>query len=119
MWWIRKDKNNREAMKDKDKSENEIIAEFMGYSQETQRNDAWCRDFEWNWSSLMPVVEKIESLGFAAIIMCDSCCINRTYNRLTKNYSQINALEETKIKATYKAVVEFIKWYNQNVRDNG
>ena len=60
---------------------------------------------DWNW--LMEVVEKIESLGVVVEIRDNVCYIETTP---IDYYSE---LEETKIQATYKAVVEFIKLYKQ------
>ena len=69
---------------------------------------------DWNW--LMPIVEKIEQTeinkfgsGCQVTIMNNSCSI-------LSSLSGINILlrvDKTRIKATYKAVVEFIKWYNK------
>lgn len=72
----------------------EDLFRFMGYNY---HND-------WNW--LMEVVEKIESLGVVVEIRDNVCYIETTP---IDYYSE---LEETKIQATYKAVVEFIKWHN-------
>lgn len=89
---------------------NKIIAEFMG--------PEWHKDFfkdvciistsnisykfntSWDW--LMPVVQKIgdEYLNTP---------FDETYSNLTEHYENIWTIEDT-----YKAVVEFIKEYNQN-----
>lgn len=61
----------------------------------------------WDW--LMPVVEKIESLYYEVYIDGCSCEIS------TSGYEWVThceCLEKTKIKATYKACIEFIKQYN-------
>lgn len=58
----------------------------------------------WDW--LMPVVEKIESSGFNVLIEDNFCRIGQEL--------QVKATTMTKIESVYKAVVEFIKWYNQN-----
>jgi hypothetical protein len=65
-------------------------------------------DTDWNW--LMPVIRKIEELGNDVLI--------------TTNYIQISFDEgeqfividdlNIKIDSVYNAVVEFIKWYNEN-----
>ena len=108
---------------------NKLIAEFMGVYQDdkgcwgftnTKEHHRWHTDrfldathydTDWNW--LMEVVEKIESLG--------------NYINITGTYTSIGAIEQknrlffiekdslnNKIEAVYKAVVEFIKWYNKN-----
>jgi hypothetical protein len=113
---------------------NKLIAEFMGFENHLKNNGVtkvyidnkeyiqnWeCFNKEknvlitpiemkfhsdWNW--LMEVVEKIESLKVIVEIRENVCYIETS----SKNY--YSELEDTKLQATYKAVVEFIKWYNQ------
>ena len=59
----------------------------------------------------MKVVEKIESLqnenGYIAQVN-----ISSNYCEIILNNSIIEVEEKTKIEAVYNAVVEFIKWYN-------
>jgi hypothetical protein len=68
---------------------------------------------DWNW--LMAVVNKIETIEFN-IWGKLSMSVNRVYIQEfwgvegIKGYGQ----SKTKIEATYKAVIEFIKWYNRN-----
>lgn len=96
---------------------NVLIAEFMGYQTYKFRNltfvfysennhraesDLHYHDF-WDW--LMPVVEKIESLSSNQNVI--------DWSRQSKNIFDIK-LTESKIEAVYKAVIEFIKWYNEN-----
>ena len=70
---------------------------------------------DWNW--LMEVVEKIESLE----IFDRMGRFNINTKNFDENYTSfitdkdedfIQCEGETKIKAVYNAVVEFIKWYN-------
>lgn len=88
----------------------------------------------WDW--LMPVVEKIENISigrFAKQIKMDDCApIDgyfwfKTSKDIIRIYANVyywnpeydiegltqNFEGDTKIEATYKAVIEFIKWYNQ------
>ena len=60
---------------------------------------------DWNW--LMEVVEKIESLGYRIEIVKHIC---RIY--LSNKETIIISENIPKIEAVYSAVVEFIKWYN-------
>lgn len=101
---------------------NKIIAEFMGMKPHDKNeldgfwtNTIKAHDFDnvmnlkfhsdWNW--LMEVVEKIESLGnFNIGIEFANCTISGTFNKSITN--------ESKIKAVYKACLEFIKWCNEN-----
>lgn len=61
--------------------------------------------FHESWDWLMVAVEKIErGLGYAVKICQSDCSINDP---------QIYEFGETKIEATYNAVLEFIEWYNE------
>ncbi len=76
----------------------------------------------WNW--LMPVVEKIESIDVGEILngkgqgyknqfkIWSNACLIEPSNWGGPLIKQICA--PTKIEAVYKAIVEFIKWYNDN-----
>jgi len=69
---------------------------------------------DWNW--LMEVVDKIESLNDGAydvnILKNGTEIIN--YSETTIVISNVcNISYENKIEHTYSAVVEFIKWYNE------
>lgn len=74
-----------------------------------------------DWTFLMSVVEKIESY------LADDCNVTIAYkscnivvvvgNNYPKNYTDedgfdINTYADSKKEAVYNAVVEFIKWYN-------
>ena len=63
--------------------------------------------FHSDWSWLMEVVEKIESLGHAFSIDSTKCYV------LTNDFCNAQK-EATKIESVYKVCVEFIKWYNLN-----
>ena len=75
---------------------------------------------DWNW--LMKVIGKIENITFNienevvstwVHIMGEGCFIDQRNETITM---QPNLPEQilTKLEATFKAVVEFIKWYNLN-----
>lgn len=79
--------------------------------------------FHSSWDWLMPVVEKIETLFLLPdiFIMYDSREDFKGWywsvsgvKDLHKECSTENKREKTKIEATYNAVIEFIKWYNEN-----
>jgi hypothetical protein len=63
-------------------------------------------DFNW----LMPVVEKIDSLGYHVTIMKTRAIIATTLN--VQNHIQSIHPGYSMIEVVYCAVVEFIKWYN-------
>ena len=108
---------------------NKIIAEFMNlnlyksfwYKSNIATEKQICKEnnlkfhSDWNW--LMEVVEKIESLE----IFDRMGRFNINTKNFDENYTSfitdkdedfIQCEGETKIKAVYNAVVEFIKWYN-------
>lgn len=110
---------------------NKLIAEFMGWKIQ-DRVFGYCKnpitldwekpDFKYHssWGWLMPVVEKIE-IGlleeFRVVILEDECTIHaKTVNmELQIEFECITeAYETSKKEAVFIAVVEFIKWYNQN-----
>jgi len=97
--------------------DNELIAEFMGgkYDKDTSfpihPDDIWLPfhgivrkeylNYNKSWDWLMPVVEKIvPPVGWPI-------------DGIKYQTNVMNQLQYAKIEATYKAVVEFIKWYNQ------
>lgn len=105
---------------------NKMIAAFMGYRYETgvSLGGSWSRFFKiegefkdsfpkckyhtsWDW--LMPVVEKIEDIGFYVTIEQNLVTVydkQETYNWYGGRMS------DNKLISTYIAVTEFIKWYN-------
>lgn len=80
-------------------------------------------DTDWNW--LMAVVLKIESLKYffnSGPFIDDStqeltgeywCAINQLSSNLKpENFIDVCGCD-SKLKATYKACIEFVKWFNQ------
>lgn len=118
------------------KTDNELIAEFMGwqrrpalfdiYWKEGEHHDKKSNQFFYNnsWDQLMPVVEnisephikdnKIIRSGANVTIMYKACNIHYDPDEdfEDREEHEIQKQGETKIEAVYKAVVEFIKWYN-------
>lgn len=117
---------------------NELLANFLGW---TKQDNMWIRwygewfddhgnrrtdktrevllfDSDWNW--LMPVVEKIERLGHTIVeIGWKHCRITPIlYDKKSDSMQwepMIEILGQDKLTATYKAVVEFIEWYNNQI----
>ena len=114
-------------------SDNELIAEFMGleHREETavlQRRYLWTDGyrrlfhpvsklrFDTSWDWLMPVVEKIEKLYSDAFPSNEEFVrrILAKENPLDGPYMDVVGLPlSTSISEVHKAVVDFIKWYNQ------
>lgn len=108
---------------------NRLIAEFMGYQvvdkpkvvegenffqylDEKTNKYTYCASllmYNYNWDWLMPVVEKIESMQseeYSTLIEGRSCLIE-TPDILFEGTGK------NKLEATYKAVVQFIEWWNE------
>lgn len=110
---------------------NKLIAEFDGYkfyndAQGDFPNGYYClkdnslpmfpEDFCYheNWSWLMPVVEKIEKNGCIVEIWMSlgkGCRIQKVLTKI-KNWQTVRESNST-IEAVWLAVIEFIKWHNQ------
>jgi len=97
---------------------NKLIAEFMKqwkgvdcyrYGKDYYGFENLRYHLSWDW--LMPVVEKIEGLGFTFIIDGVSAyCYEK--GKIMEGKSGI---AKTKIEAVWIAVIKFIKWQNDNV----
>lgn len=123
------------------KTDNELIAIFMGINVRDWNGVLFHADEDgyvdiagdaqpyWpdkSWNHLMPVVEKINETevvdGRVLRTAADVCIF---YKACTIEYSgdeesgddrgeyEVHSSGKTKIEAVYKAVVEFIKWYNK------
>ena len=65
----------------------------------------------WDW--LMPVIGKIESLGYFCMINKWTSVYTGPSASATESRIQITTVEgESKITNTYQAILQFIKWYN-------
>ena len=115
------------------KTDNELIAEFMGwkqsdgndgvfhkgvwYDQNFDHYDALKFDTSWDW--LMPVVEKIDKL-YREDFPPGEEFVRRILQKedpIDRHYIDVIALPlSTSIKEAHKAVVEFIKWHNAQVK---
>lgn len=67
--------------------------------------------FHESWDWLMPVVEKIESLGYNVKIY--------TWAKGTVHSCSIEGVSidyngDSKLRLVYESIIEFIKWYNDN-----
>ena len=79
----------------------------------------------WDW--LMPVVEKIESLGYMTIIGANAAFGGHYMNIMTgiklpndtfENPTKFMGSEDTKIATIYSAILQFIKWYTTTQTKN-
>ena len=92
---------------------NKMIAEFMGVGElyEAQSSNQWNQYHEsWDW--LMPVVEKIESLGYSYDRINADVFINTQEGKnIIPNPMDGNTM--TMLQKTYRVVVEFINQLNK------
>jgi hypothetical protein len=94
---------------------NKLIAEFMGdaFMEISMDGDTHHPLFHSSWDWLMPVVEKINTTH-AVNIGRISCQISHILDQ-ENPISAIVCGDTSKLHETvYTAVVEFIKWYNEN-----
>ena len=107
---------------------NKLIAEFMGgryfeiggimgttyqYRDLIHKGDYYYPNelkYHTSWDWLMHVVEKIESLGYDFEFKKQGKFTNVRF----KGIIDYNCKRYDNITAIYNAVVEFIKWYNEN-----
>ncbi len=105
---------------------NKLIAEFMGLEvlyrpnsngfieiSDTELCDVDDLIYHTSWNWLMPVVEKIEDLGYDVIIRQGTCEI-RGEDVNSMKYDNFERFDAGKHITTYSAVVKFIKWHNKN-----
>lgn len=102
---------------------NILIAEFMGidYNPEGERKynketGAWTYTnvfYHTSWDWLMPVMDKIETLGYSVNITSKTVAIMQGHGAVYATNVYISD-GLTKIKAAYETVVEFIKWHNEH-----
>lgn len=114
---------------------NKSIAEFMGGKQ-TDRGyfiPYWCLvnmdsidsgkgricKYHKSWDWLMPVLEKIESIYICTIKVTTFGTSIKIFNLKDDTcfecYPRLNTDNATKLSVTYKAVVRFLDWVNQDV----
>lgn len=96
---------------------NRMIAEFMGASGFDMLGEKVEPKYHTSWDWLMPVVEKIESIknehGFTySVRMSGKFCTVESVNYSMIDM-QLKGAGNTKLQATYQAVVQFIEWYNK------
>ena len=111
---------------------NKLIAKFMGGKQ-TDRGyfiPYWCivnmasidlgrgkiSKYHTSWDWLMPVVEKIESLGYNLHISKKGIMLTEG-GLLTPGICFYSEGRDTKLQGVYRCVVDFIKWYNKQDKD--
>lgn len=119
------------------KSDNELIAEFMGfektgpfYESAGTRHDKyrspdfgytyaaqWAFDTSWYW--LMPVVEKIEDVALNVSIetACVTIEVMDDAYPIYKHTETFEYQEDTKLNVLYRSVVKYIRWYNSQSLD--
>ena len=115
---------------------NKLIAEFMG-NKRKESLSVWLRYKHWtiepfgyfddcdlkynsSWEWIMPVVEKIELLGYEVQISSQMESINDDRETIwhqdciiTDSVNEITDItSSSKINSVYQAIIKFITWYN-------
>ncbi len=91
---------------------NLLIAEFTGQDKaHDPRDRIYHYDTSWDW--LMPVVEKIESLGVGFAVERNKVSLHGFIPEIIEIYSWESSTVHDKMTYTFEGVVEFIKWYNK------
>jgi len=104
---------------------NRLIAEFMGAKEtkveglqnpmyypingKSEYSHKLKYHSDWNW--IMGVVDMVESLGYDFNILTPT--VIEIWSGEGEHLIAVNGAGN-KIDATYKAIIEFIKWYNEN-----
>lgn len=103
---------------------NKLIAKFMGLPLQQmvyQYNESFNVDVHYNyngsWDELMKVIDKIEQSNFADYnfnynITGDGVCISKFDDGSGIIANRANKWGESKLKASWECVIEFIQWYN-------
>ncbi len=88
---------------------------------EFHESEAYLLQYHLSWAWLMSVVEKIEKIGYNVVISYYGCEIsegtpNGDGGKFFKSIVDIDNVKSDiiNIEMVWLAVVEFIKWYNQN-----
>ena len=123
---------------------NKIISEFMGLNYEHEMEFIWedlyqqghrnndildnpnrYKHYHNSWDELMPVLDRIKSLGFDYAIYSITIHSEELSEIMISPVLKEGDIEihtrtpEKPIEATYNAVFQFINWYNLNNNNNG
>lgn len=93
----------------------EVIDEYT-FNDNGFRIDRGLLNYHCSWDMLMPVVEKIEKLGYISTIEK----INSKFKEHRVWFNEVGTLKEiahgarheNKLTAVYEGIVDFIEWYN-------
>ena len=106
-------------------NDNKLIAEFMGMTYGDPNDDSVMiqmtsqgnevvpiitMKYHISWDWLMPVVEKIENLGYEFIIVESRCKINHNTDHSIEELFHMETIG-SKLDITYDSVVHFIKQF--------
>ena len=90
--------------------ENRLIAEFMNIEDYQEMGKYVTPNYHNSWDWLMPVVDKIFSLGYDYTIKPLHMIIKE---RMGEIVSECIGIDQSQEEVIYQAVVEFIKQFNK------
>lgn len=103
---------------------NKLIAEFMKLSVSEGHNGLVWYDWDgakdvlyhesWDW--IMPVIKKIDEIPSEFITGSKYVAVPKKHDELIDEIRE--SVSFVMIMESWQAVVEFIKWYNQNSKSN-
>jgi len=105
---------------------NKLISEFMGlrsfeddrygkmWTNPVDKGSCFTLQYHSSWDWLMPVVEKLESLGYGFTVDPWGMEVIEYLSGEEELIIKIQKDEETKLEQYYYCVLETIKWYNSN-----
>jgi hypothetical protein len=69
----------------------------------------------WDW--ILPVIDKIEDLGFRVYFTSESCQIYRKYQDFPDNFIIDADFKETRLENTFDGISAFAEWWNRKGKD--
>lgn len=93
--------------------ETDLIAQFMGTEIKMDMMGNEKPDYE-SWNELMPVCEKIRSLGNIDVVISIGGSVVISFDDGEAYYKQTKGMGRNSIDTIQEAVLDFIDFYNNN-----
>ena len=99
------------------------IAEIrLFFCKDVMTSGQYIKDIDWwdfrnDWNDLMFLVEKIESLGYTITIAGVMCKVTKVLDLENSIVSYVLGDKSRKLELVYTTMVAFVKWYNENKKE--